>query len=250
MLQALLRGKLSREQENLEDLLTCAVFGPLSYIAGERGLLPLLRLARLPDATMPTVFDDFKLVVKEFAFWPVFSTDCVGPTEPDVLISASDSHGKKHLILIEVKLWSPKSSRPDFARVDVVDQLAREWCVLIDRCKAENASPHMIYVTADSHFPSLEIGEGIEEFSVKCPSLSESYPMRCAWLSWLEVADAFENHSEPVLVDIAAACRRLDLVRFRGFPSIARFEVHWTFTEHRERFIFAADTIAVEWSYQ
>jgi hypothetical protein len=250
MLQALLRGKLSREQENLEDLLTCAVFGPLSYLSAERGLLPLLRLARFPDGTMPAVFDDSKLVVKEFAFWPVYATDCAGPTEPDVLISALDFRGRKHLILIEVKLWSPKSSRPDSARLDVVDQLAREWCVLIDRCKAENASPHMIYVTADSHFPSLEIGEGNAEFSAKCPLLSEAYPMHCAWLSWLGVADAFENHSEPVLVDIAAACRRLDLVRFRGFLSITRFEADWTFTEYRKPFDFAAETIAVGWSYQ
>lgn len=45
MLQALLRGKLSREQENLEDILTSNVFGALGYLDPKDGPLPFLALA-------------------------------------------------------------------------------------------------------------------------------------------------------------------------------------------------------------
>jgi len=249
MLQALLRGKLSPEQENLEDLLTSAVFGPLAYIPPEDGLLPLLRLARFSDATAPTVFSDAPLVVEKFDFWPVYSTDFTGSTEPDVLISALDSSGNRHLILIEVKLWSPKSSRPDLTK-DLADQLAREWCVLIDRCRSENANPHLIYVTADLRYPHSEVDESATEFSTKCQAFAKQYPMRCAWISWVDVTDTFEDAREPVLRDIAAACRKLELVRFRGILPILPPAVSWTFSGNGESFNFSAHTIRVDWSYQ
>ena len=39
MLQALLNGKLSREQENMEDILTSNVFGLLRYVQPQDGIL-------------------------------------------------------------------------------------------------------------------------------------------------------------------------------------------------------------------
>ena len=45
MIEALLRGKLSREQENMEDVLTSNVFGMLQYVAPELGLFPFLARA-------------------------------------------------------------------------------------------------------------------------------------------------------------------------------------------------------------
>ena len=42
MLQALLRGKLSRVQENMEDVLTSTVFGLLRYFPVQSGLWPFL----------------------------------------------------------------------------------------------------------------------------------------------------------------------------------------------------------------
>ena len=44
MLHAQRRGKLTREVENLEDLLTSNVFGVFSYLEPEVGLLPFLVL--------------------------------------------------------------------------------------------------------------------------------------------------------------------------------------------------------------
>jgi hypothetical protein len=42
MLQAQLRGKLTRAEENMKDLLTSNVFGSIKYVPYEDGLLPLL----------------------------------------------------------------------------------------------------------------------------------------------------------------------------------------------------------------
>jgi len=43
MLEAQLHGKLTREQENLEDILTSNVFGSIKYVPFKKGLLPILR---------------------------------------------------------------------------------------------------------------------------------------------------------------------------------------------------------------
>jgi hypothetical protein len=42
MLSALLLGKSSREQENMQDILTSNVFNILKYLPPERGILPFL----------------------------------------------------------------------------------------------------------------------------------------------------------------------------------------------------------------
>jgi len=42
MLQAQLRGKLTKDEEGMEDLLTSNVFGAISYSAPEDGLIPFM----------------------------------------------------------------------------------------------------------------------------------------------------------------------------------------------------------------
>ena len=48
MIHALLNGKLSADQENMEDILTSNVFGLLRYLPPEHGLLPFLAHASIP----------------------------------------------------------------------------------------------------------------------------------------------------------------------------------------------------------
>ena len=43
LLQAQLRGKLTVEEERMEDLLTSNVFGSIKYLKPEEGLLPILQ---------------------------------------------------------------------------------------------------------------------------------------------------------------------------------------------------------------
>ena len=53
MLQAILKGKLSREQENMEDILTSNVFGLLRYVQPQEGILKYLSLAEDKDGKQP-----------------------------------------------------------------------------------------------------------------------------------------------------------------------------------------------------
>ena len=76
MLMALLRGKLSREQENLEDILTSNVFGLLKYLPPEEGLFPFLSHAQTLDGRRPLegAVPGAKV---EYQFWPWYAEeDC------------------------------------------------------------------------------------------------------------------------------------------------------------------------------
>ncbi len=250
MLQAFLKGKLSREQENLEDLLTSSVFGLLAYLPAERGLLPLLRLAIYEDGTAVPLLQASDLTVTSLEFWPTYQTDGVGPTEPDVIVHVEDMIGQKHSMLIEVKLWSGKSSGAGDDAHEIRDQLAREWCVLVDRCKQERSQPHLIYVTADPRYPVLEIDESIKEFISKRVALNSAFPLRCAWVSWTTVATAFRNSPELALRDVSRLCERLDLVPFGGIPALSRQSFSWRFSVRALQFHFSLDPVRVTWGYQ
>ncbi len=53
MLAAQIHGKLKREEEYLEDLLTSNVFGSIQYIPPEDGLVPILSAAERVDGSQP-----------------------------------------------------------------------------------------------------------------------------------------------------------------------------------------------------
>src|SRR5271155_4196435 len=103
MLQAFLKGKLSREQENLEDILTSSVFGALVYAPG-RALLSFLALATHDDGTPVLEFQSSRLKVVSAEFWPTYRCQGVGATEPDIVIELEDMLGRRQVVLVEVKL--------------------------------------------------------------------------------------------------------------------------------------------------
>jgi hypothetical protein len=53
MLMVLLRGKLSRDQENMEDILTSNVFGVLQYLPPGAALVPFLHKVSTPEGKCP-----------------------------------------------------------------------------------------------------------------------------------------------------------------------------------------------------
>jgi hypothetical protein len=108
----------------------------------------------------------------------------------------------------------------------------------------------MLYVTADRQFPLTAINESVAEFSTKCEKLARQFPMQCSWLPWLDVADAFENSTEPFLRDVAALCQKLDLVPFRGIAPIAAHYIAWSYEESRQPFNFEVQSIQIGWKYQ
>jgi hypothetical protein len=107
MIPALISGKLSREQENMEDLLTSMVFGQLRYLDYGSGLYRFLQhvdnqhfVRQLPSPG--------EAVDVHYKFWPWLTADgCVG-CEPDVLLTLRSGGADQIRILVESKHLSEK----------------------------------------------------------------------------------------------------------------------------------------------
>ena len=168
---ALLKGKLSREQENMEDILTSNVFGLFRYLSPDEGLLPFLALAeegdrRRPLATLPAAS------TAEYQFWPGYrERDCIF-CEPDVLIRITEPTGKRHIVLVEAKFHSGKSSEEDDQSIAPYDQLAREWDNLVCLAEDEGASAWLVYLTADYGYPFEDVEASRAAFHDKRPRKS------------------------------------------------------------------------------
>jgi hypothetical protein len=126
MIPALISGKLSREQENMEDLLTSMVFGPLRYLDYGSGLYRFLQhvdnqhfVRQLPSPG--------ETVDVHYKFWPWLTADGCGGCEPDVLLTLRSGGAVQVRILVESKHLSEKSSIAESNSPLVTDQLAKEW---------------------------------------------------------------------------------------------------------------------------
>lgn len=203
MLEAQLHGKLSKEQENLEDILTSNVFGSFKYFHVREGLLPFLTMAKKPDGTkIPDSL--WETVSASYRFWPkIEETGCRG-CEPDVLIELDHRDEGKSLILIEAKYLSGKSSEvdeDDTAQENPPnDQLSREWQNLSKL--AERLIEHIhfvcvIYVTADYACPTQDIEASQQELVNKGIGFGEIY-----WLSWRSLKDSLIRTNHMMLLDV------------------------------------------------
>lgn len=229
MLQALLKGKLSREQENMEDILTSNVFGLLKYVPPGEGLLNYLALAEDEDGNQPLKYlrslNEASQDSISYEFWPWWEElDCYG-CEPDVVISLKISAQKKLLVLIEAKYLSGKSSEADEAYDIPTDQLAREWDNLSVRSNKSDECPVLIYLTAHYAYPYQDINNAISEFREK--RLNSVSPV-IYWLSWRHLYKVCENSQHPVLNDIKLLLGRLGLKFFDGI-ALDYVNVPWSF---------------------
>ena len=84
MLQALLKGKLTRKEENLEDLLTSNVFGSIEYVPIEDGLLPLLKNCQNKRGE-PLFAETPKVKEVHYQFWPWLNEVKNSGCEPKLL---------------------------------------------------------------------------------------------------------------------------------------------------------------------
>src|SRR5262245_43252051 len=134
MIDALCNGKLSREVEGMEDLLTSAVFGRLRYLPPEEGLLPFLWCAKYLDGTS-VLPEGLEVREVKYTFWPWWELPSSSSAEPDLVIELSGGNGDAILVLIEAKFRSFKSSEADLEIHAPNDQLAREWENLSYRCE-------------------------------------------------------------------------------------------------------------------
>jgi hypothetical protein len=219
MIPALLKGKLSREQENMEDLLTSTVFGVLRYVPYASGLYKLLEhvdnqefLRALPSPN--------EAVDVHYDFWPALTAEESAACEPDLIITLVSSHAATIKILVEVKHLSEKSSIADPESSRVTDQLAKEWLCFVKFCNRGGGRPLLLYLTGHHGRPDNDIEEACAELHAKQPTFTCEHPMQCGWLSWRHLARAFENPVELAQQDLLALAERMDFRFFNGIHSI------------------------------
>ena len=242
MLEAFIHGKLSTEQENMEDMLTSCVFGGFKFIPPSAGVLPFLAqaihwrggpsvLSQLDSLEEPMVSDI------EYSFWPRLENPGCHPCEPDVLLKVKPT---RQLILVEAKLHSGKSSEADDGRLPY-DQLAREWDNLLH--EAHDLEPILVFLTADRNLPRESIRDSVAEFQRKRKGKLEP---NIYWLSWQHLNQLGSTDSRGVLDSLRKLLGRLDLLAFSGWKEVyeaprysfatSPLELHWLNYEREVKF--------------
>lgn len=226
MLMAWLSGKLSREQENMEDLLTSTVFGLLKYCSEDLVLLPFLRLARTSEGVNPLA-DLCASTTAQYEFWPQWQEPSCEFCEPDVVLRLESPDGRRRLVAVEVKFRADKSADADASEVPPTDQLAKEWDNLVSRARAEDSEPVLLYLTADFGCPV----EAIEDSRAEYRSKRGVDPV-IAWLSWSQLHRVVTDRGEPVLRDLGELLTKLGLEGFQGIAPIPPLlPLSWSFDD-------------------
>lgn len=173
MYLAEIHGKLSRENENKEDILTSNVFSFFKYANREVFLFQLMKLIGL-DVTI----EDAQHA--EFTFWPTYPDK----TEPDLIILIGG-----YYLLIEAKYHSGFGNETPLIR----HQLTRE--INGGLLEAQNLDKKfmLIVVTGDNYFKR----------EVRA-SVSEHHQKYLKWVNWQTIAyfidDLLRNTPEMSLV--------------------------------------------------
>lgn len=209
MLLAQLHHKLSRPEEQSEDLLTSNVFGAFKYSANLEILRRFLERARFFGSGLPLTIGEVRAC--KYRFWPwLCGVEMVG-AEPDVVLLLTNDEGKKILVGVEAKYRSGKSSKPT-NEGPPNDQLAREWLVLRAEMQRVGAdSFYLVYLTADFGMPRKDISESLEELNEKGVTRSDA-PADIAWLSFRQLPRLLNDASEPILCDLHTLLRDAMLI--------------------------------------
>lgn len=224
MLQAMLHGKLTREQENMEDILTSNAFGTFEYLNPSEALVPFLSYAIDSDGQHP--LEGISEITKiDYKFWPRLNEpDCHG-CEPDVILRITTQDGGRFVILIEAKYLSGKSSEAnDDDRP--YDQLAREWDNIRFVAERENRIPILLYITAGIGFPEDDVDAAQRELII-----DRGIRADICWLSWRHLLSIIEPSENKMLQHLAQLMRKMNLIFFQGFSSIPQVDsIQWIFS--------------------
>jgi hypothetical protein len=236
MITALIAGKLSRMQENMEDILTSNVFGLMQYLPAADALLPFLGNSEALDGSHPLAGLSANTVAI-YSFWPWIERPGCHPCEPDVMIRLNDPADGRWIVFVEAKFRCEKSSEEDESSTMPYDQLAREWDNLVSMAEFEKARPLLIYVTADIGVPHEDIASSAREFSEKRGMHEKAHHFRCAWLSWRRLSLIFRGAQKPALRDLCAMANHLSLCYFEGLtPCDLSSLADWEFRVDSEEF--------------
>lgn len=244
MLMAQLKGKLTREEEGLEDLLTSNVFGSFKYASPGEGLVPFLACAVQDDGKTKPLENLSSIETYSYDFWPSYVAADSKRCEPDLLITIGDENETRLLIMIEAKYRSPKSGFPS-DEGKLTDQLAKEWDVL-EKMAGGDIKAFLVFVTADYVMPRGSIEESQEELKRK-----RGKKGNILWLSWRELPSILEGTEHPILRDLFHVVKKYGLNFFEGvsLKDDCLLSSTWTFTKGPEHFQWTCQPQEASWCF-
>ena len=229
-----IRGKISSRSginlnDRMEDLLTSNVFGAFRYLPPHLGLLDFIGTAINRDKK------SLKYSVKpcwvNWSFWPYLKIQGAKNCEPDVLIGLEDNQRNIHIVMIEAKYLSGKSSEEDQSE-QPNDQLARELHNLrllkpkdIAWAESKNIKERtLVYITQDAGIPISEISQSLKEYQRKRHDKPEIF-----WTSWRFLPQLVESiigkaeneYQKAILQDLLDLLIKKHLTMFHGMAPIS-----------------------------
>lgn len=217
LISAILKGKLSRRHESMEDILTSCVFDVLQNHP-ESGLLPFVRHARSLEGKYPLeAIPERSPTICEF--WPWINSCEEKGCQPDILLSVApeSEHSKvAWSIMIEAKLGSPPES----------EQLIREWRNHVHYLVS--GERYLILLTADFVMPKkayMRVKDSLDQHEY------EKFISDVLWLSWrhleLILNETLKSNPCKDLELLLKLLVRLHLTGFHGFSTPAFHRILW-----------------------
>lgn len=222
MVLAELHGKLSRNVERMEDILTSNVFSFFKYARRD------IFLKRYLESVLDTLFTDNELNDADFVFWPSYEDG----TEPDLVMVVGS-----YYLLFEAKYFS------DFGKEtpERKDQISREIEGGSIEAKRLGKRFEFVAVTADSVFRK-------EKFF----HLSRDLPERFRWTNWQAVATLLEGvlaeQHGLAAYELCHAQDLLNLLDRKNLRSFGGFALEGHFTRY-DRIFFDADSASFRGSF-
>jgi hypothetical protein len=241
MLQAQLKGKLTREEKDMEDLLVSNVFGSIKYIELKEGLIPILKASVNLDDKCPSIpFEQISHA--HYEFWPSITEMGCKRCEPDVLITIRLEDNRKILLLVEAKLLSGKSSEADQGEAPN-DQLAREYDNLLRKAYSDSSIPFFLFVTADFGYPTESVLTSNKEYIKK-----RKGKMQVFWISWRKITTLFKNEKkDSILYDLSKLMQKQRLIFYEGIMQTQPIVVSWSY---EVSFSWKFEVPITRWDYQ
>ncbi|MGE6597633.1 hypothetical protein [Bacillus proteolyticus] len=257
MLQAELKGKF---YSSSEDVLTSSVIGSIRYLSSPLFFVELLN--RSVNKNGKTLHVDGTVKKITFLFWKRLEN-----SEPDVLVLLENEDATYHIVCIEAKFLSGKSSKED-ETVDLMerknfqrDQLARELedlhsdtfykHIAISPSKVKDIS--LIYLTNDTSMPLGELLDSakharVSEEGKKIFWLSWSmiYSTVCEWITYGTVQDQW------ILSDLKLLLEKKGLNSFSGLSRIEEVQKNcWVYSNTSSQYKWdgLSEVVCDTWKY-
>ncbi len=228
-----LYGKISSTGSNLhdqmEDLLTSDVFSACKYLRSSTLLLPFLSTATSIGGASTAELLPKDAKQAEYHFWPMLAHG-----EPDLVIVIKDSEEGVHLVVVEAKYFSGKSSVAlDEEELETAtapaDQLAGEYedLLTLERQLALGIdgirSRLLVYVTAHRNIRAAALEESMREIERFHPSLPAG-PVY--WTNWFALVPLLtqpiicEKWEHPIIDDLHDLMVRKGFISYKGFDLV------------------------------